>query len=210
MELLDLVLEYQQTGNGLEEILEATFRHRQIAARKARYACPEWVDYDDLIQQSVIALIYALRKYRPMPESTVDWYLAKSVTLALRRFANRIAGRRAKKESDKPYAIETSVEEVPDAATHDPDVALWLVAADAPDWPLARAITIEGHSLTSAAEILGISKSTAHDRYHRALFWLTGELDDRLVADPPCSLPLRRRGSRSGSGPKPRRPSARS
>lgn len=133
------------------------------AASRAAPVAPKWVDWDDLLQQASLIIIEMLRGWRPRKNVPFSGYVGTFLPRKLRTWVLRRC------RDEKASGARERGED-------DPDVTLWLVAQNAPGWPVVRAVAVEGYSLSEAAELLGTKKSTAYDKYRRGLLWLRDEV----------------------------------
>jgi RNA polymerase sigma factor (sigma-70 family) len=139
-------------------------------------------DAEDLVQETVMALLEALQKGRFLGRSTLRVYAVKT----LRRQASHVRGsfwRRLKRSATAPDDEEELPAPAPDSeprwASHDtPDLIRKLIGLLDARSRLVLSMELEGMPTAGIGKVLGISEAAVRQIRCRALHRLHGMIDD--------------------------------
>ncbi|MGI6604006.1 MAG: RNA polymerase sigma factor [bacterium] len=169
---MDFLVRAAQRGDALAKELVVQ-RFRPLVEATAKRLAPEAGDVDDLIQEATLALLRALREFRPAGGAPFAWYAKRQVYWAVQAVVRRLKKERARCELrlDNPSGETLTLAELLEDPSPGPEEiavaedmrclfqSVWATLTERQRQVLA--LRSQGLTFSEIAKELGISPSTA-------------------------------------------------
>lgn len=177
---LDLVARYR---DGQQDALADLYRFLEPAIRSGlrRYRSadlPTSLSFQDVSQQCWVILADLARRWRPRGSFLA--YFFRTFPHALQRFVHAARPQRRAVEMMVPHDEVMAAAELREADPVWETRSIWddaLAGLSAPERQVFVLHSVEGQSLASISQAIGVSRATANRLYRRALGRLSNEID---------------------------------